>query len=129
MIFDFWSPWGLYGHPKFHVLPKNAANQAYPDGYNFFVFQDNWKILSAGERYWLGQKKYFCHFRVSQTFFFNNSKLRCQNSLLGTWRGGPFFWPIVFPDQFTIKSKKKPKGVISFFRVFLQFGTPYFSKF
>ena len=81
MIFDFWSPWGLYGHPKFHVLPKNAANQAYPDGYNFFVFQDNWKILSAGERYWLGQKKnIFVILGCPKYFFFQKIKIKVKSA-------------------------------------------------
>ena len=80
MIFDFWSPWGLYGHPKFHVLPKNAANQAYPDGYNFFVFQDNWKILSAGERYWLGQKKIFLSFEGVPNIFFQKIKIKVKSA-------------------------------------------------
>ena len=50
MIFNFWSPRGLYGPPKLQVLPKNAANQAYLEGSNFFVFEDNSKIPIVGER-------------------------------------------------------------------------------
>ena len=55
------------------ALDKDTLN-----GCNFFVFEDNWKIQIAGERYWLGQKKYFCYFRVSQIFFSKNSKLRLK---------------------------------------------------
>ena len=80
MIFDFWSPWGLYGHPKFHVLPKNAANQGCLDGYNFFVFQDNWKILSAGERYWLGQKNIFVILGCPKYFFFQKIKIKVKSA-------------------------------------------------
>ena len=110
-------------YPK--MLPIRVALMAIT--FLFFKIIEKFQVLVKGIDW--GKKKYFCHFRVSQIFFFQKIKIKCQNSLLGACRGGPFFWPIVFPDQFTMKSKKKPKGVISFFRVFLQFGTPYFSKF
>jgi len=35
----------------------------------------------------------------------------------------------MFPDQFTMKFKNKKNDIFSFFGVFWQFGTPYFSKF
>ena len=50
------------GVTKLRDFDKFALNKDTLNGCNFFVFEDNWKIQIAGERYWLGQKKIFLLF-------------------------------------------------------------------
>ena len=131
-IFFFWPLRGPTGATKLRDFDKFALNKDTLNGCNFFVFEDNWKIQIAGERYWLGQKKYFCHFRVSQIFFFKNSKLRLklQKWPRGGHRGGSiFFGPKCSLTNLLWNSKIKKMTFFHFLGFFGNLVHPIFQNF
>ena len=96
----------------------------------FLKIIEKFKLLVKGIDQ--GKKKYFCHFRVSQIFFFQKFKIKVKIAKItqrGTYGGVHFFWPKMFPDQFTMKSKNKKKHVFSFLGFFCNLVHPIFQNF
>ena len=74
------------------------------------------------------QKKIFGHFRVGQIFFVENQKIEIKLQKLQTLdpKGDHFFWPKMFPDQFTMKFKNKKSTFFHFLGFFAIWYTLFF---